>query len=199
MNMEHPETFSGASAEETAESLTKDLRTLRAEETLLRFFEFAHLPHPLQAVSSFFALLALRICSLPRSAERTVALRKLLESKDAAVRAALPAEPASGVAYLAQAKAASPRKSAMEIANGVLYQAAKDEVLRQRVIVVLDECAGQSVELQYEALAALAICTCSPACPHHEQLGSQHVVDCPRYRLIDTAVAGIPIPPGETP
>lgn len=33
---------------------------------------------------------ASQVTTLPRSAERTVALRKLLESKDAAVRAALP-------------------------------------------------------------------------------------------------------------
>ena len=34
---------------------------------------------------------------LPRNPERTVALRKLLESKDAAVRAALPAETAAEI------------------------------------------------------------------------------------------------------
>lgn len=63
-------------------------------EPLLRFFRFAHLPTALQAYSKPWAALAVHICeSLPPSAERTVALRKLLEGKDAAVRAALPTDP----------------------------------------------------------------------------------------------------------
>jgi hypothetical protein len=56
---------------------------------LLRFFAFKHLPPKLQGVSALFCELALAICLVRPSAERTVALRKLLESKDAAVRAAL--------------------------------------------------------------------------------------------------------------
>ncbi len=64
-------------------------------EPILQFFEFAHLPPALQAVSRDFHELAQRIMGLPRSPERTVALRKLLESKDAAVRAALWKEPAA--------------------------------------------------------------------------------------------------------
>jgi hypothetical protein len=59
------------------------------EEPLLRWFAYAHLPENLQEVSRRFHSLALALVSLvPSSAERTVALRKLLESKDAAVRAA---------------------------------------------------------------------------------------------------------------
>lgn len=58
-------------------------------EHILQFFAFAHLPAHLQVVSQPFAEQAERIMQLPRNAERTVALRKLLESKDAAVRAAL--------------------------------------------------------------------------------------------------------------
>lgn len=62
----------------------------QGEDPLLRFFEYTHLPEPLQLVSRPFCELALQLAhDLPRSAERTVALRKLLESKDAAVRAAL--------------------------------------------------------------------------------------------------------------
>ena len=61
-----------------------------APEPMMKFFGFEHLPPHLQEVSRRFYLLAEFICTLPRSAERTVALRKLLESKDAAVRAALP-------------------------------------------------------------------------------------------------------------
>lgn len=60
-------------------------------DPLLRFFDFAHLPADLRGVSEPFHALAVQLTdTLPASAERTVALRKLLESKDAAVRAALP-------------------------------------------------------------------------------------------------------------
>ena len=59
-------------------------------EPLLQFFEFAHLKEPLQAISKPFGDLAADIvANLPRNPERTVALRKLLEAKDCAVRAAL--------------------------------------------------------------------------------------------------------------
>ena len=55
---------------------------------ILRFFAFDHLPERLQKISKPFCLLANVIHStLPLNAERTAALRKLLESKDAAVRA----------------------------------------------------------------------------------------------------------------
>lgn len=57
-------------------------------EHILQFFAYAHLPPHLQAVSKPFGDLAQRIVeTLPRNPERTVALRKLLEAKDAAVRA----------------------------------------------------------------------------------------------------------------
>jgi hypothetical protein len=60
------------------------------EEPILQFFAYAHLPAHLQAVSQRFSDLAQHIMStLPRNPERTVALRKLLEAKDAAVRARL--------------------------------------------------------------------------------------------------------------
>jgi hypothetical protein len=63
-------------------------------EPLLRYFSFSHLKGPLARVSSWFAITASHVASeVPRSAERTVALRKLLEGKDAAVRAMLPEEP----------------------------------------------------------------------------------------------------------
>lgn len=59
-------------------------------EPIMQFFAYAHLPSHLQDVSRPFCELAERIYTqFPRNAERTVALRKLLESKDAAVRAAL--------------------------------------------------------------------------------------------------------------
>ena len=58
------------------------------EERMLKWFEFADLPEHLQAVSSGFWDLACSVCALvDPGPERTVALRKLLEAKDAAVRA----------------------------------------------------------------------------------------------------------------
>jgi hypothetical protein len=59
-------------------------------EPILQFFEYGHLPPHLQGVSKPFCDLANEIVHvLPRNPERTVALRKLLEAKDAAVRALL--------------------------------------------------------------------------------------------------------------
>lgn len=59
-----------------------------AEERMLRYFTFEHLPMHLQDVSAPFFFLATDICNaLPSSPERTVCLRKLLEAKDCAVRA----------------------------------------------------------------------------------------------------------------
>ncbi len=63
-----------------------------AADPLLHFFHFAHLPPVLQRTSrSFFELARFIVDTIPRNAERTVALRKLLEAKDCAVRANLPA------------------------------------------------------------------------------------------------------------
>lgn len=66
--------------------------TLEPTEHILQFFAYAHLPPHLQEVSRPFGEMAERIVTtLPRNPERTVALRKLLEAKDAAVRALLAA------------------------------------------------------------------------------------------------------------
>lgn len=60
------------------------------EERMMKWFHYEHLPENLQAVSKPFCDLADGIVgTLARGAERTVALRKLLEAKDAAVRAAV--------------------------------------------------------------------------------------------------------------
>ena len=60
------------------------------DERMLKYFEFAHLPEHLQVVSCKFHELAWTLCSVVEAGpERTVALRKLLEAKDAAVRAKL--------------------------------------------------------------------------------------------------------------
>lgn len=71
-------------------------------EHILQFFRYDHLPAHLAAVSKPFGDLAHALVlgdndpmagnvttggPLPRNPERTVALRKLLEAKDAAVRA----------------------------------------------------------------------------------------------------------------
>lgn len=60
------------------------------EEPMLQFFAYEHLPARLQAISKPFGDLARWMVSdLPRNPERTAGLRKLLEAKDCAVRAAL--------------------------------------------------------------------------------------------------------------
>lgn len=59
-------------------------------EHVLRFFAYDHLPLHLQEVSRPFADLAKQTAQrAPSNPETTVALRKLLEAKDAAVRAML--------------------------------------------------------------------------------------------------------------
>lgn len=59
-------------------------------DRMLKWFEFEHLPDHLKDTSRMFHSLATDICeSIEAGPERTVALRKLLESKDAAVRAKL--------------------------------------------------------------------------------------------------------------
>ncbi len=59
-------------------------------DPMLQFFQYAHLPERLQEISKPFGDMAQFIVeTLPRNPERTVALRKLLEAKDCAVRAHL--------------------------------------------------------------------------------------------------------------
>ncbi len=59
----------------------------------MRWFEYDHLPAALQAVSKPVCDLALHYDgTLPDGPEKSVALRKLLEAKDALVRAALEGE-----------------------------------------------------------------------------------------------------------
>ena len=67
-----------------AEFSEEELKT----DPILRYFHYAHLPPGLQPRSKPFCDLAgVIIRTTPRNAERTVALRKLLEAKDAGVRA----------------------------------------------------------------------------------------------------------------
>lgn len=59
-------------------------------EPMLAWFKYSHLPTKLQGLSKPWCDLASHVVdTIPRSAERTIALRKLLEGKDAAVRAAI--------------------------------------------------------------------------------------------------------------
>lgn len=58
------------------------------DERLLKWFDYKHLPPHLQEVSRQFHDLALWITwNLPEGPERTLALGKLVEAKDWAVRA----------------------------------------------------------------------------------------------------------------
>jgi hypothetical protein len=60
------------------------------EERMMKWFEFSHLPPHLQETSSRFWDIACQlVATIDPGPERTVSLRKLLESKDAAVRAKL--------------------------------------------------------------------------------------------------------------
>lgn len=55
---------------------------------LMQFFTYSHLPEELQQISKPFSMMAQGIIeTLPENPERTMALRKLLEAKDCAVRA----------------------------------------------------------------------------------------------------------------
>lgn len=58
---------------------------------ILRYFEYAHLPVGIMMDTSrpFQALAQRLVTMLPSSAERSAALRHLLEAKDCAVRAAM--------------------------------------------------------------------------------------------------------------
>ncbi len=55
---------------------------------LIKFFKYDHLPPHLQEISKMFYDLAIQIeAKIPQTSEQTVSLRKLLESKDCAIRA----------------------------------------------------------------------------------------------------------------
>jgi hypothetical protein len=67
-----------------------ELEALMKAEPILQFFRYEHLPEALQAISAPFCDLARDVARhMPRNPERSVALRKLLEAKDAAVRCVL--------------------------------------------------------------------------------------------------------------
>lgn len=88
------ESFSPAEAFEKAYRATEAFpppSDFTAEELaandVLKYFHYNHLPPHMQAISKRFCALAKAIVQeCPRSPQRTIALNKLLESKDAAVR-----------------------------------------------------------------------------------------------------------------
>lgn len=66
-----------------------DLEELASQEPVLKYFKFRHLRPAQKDVSERFAGVARMLMTLPASRERTKALDRLLEAKDAAVRASL--------------------------------------------------------------------------------------------------------------
>ena len=57
-------------------------------ESIMQFFVYSHLPPHMQTISRpFWELAKFMVETLPMNPERTAGLRKLLESKDCAVRA----------------------------------------------------------------------------------------------------------------
>jgi len=75
---------------ESAKKLSGVFQEHCKEEPVLQFFKYEHLPSHLQAVSCDFFIVAMSLClKVKRNPERTVALRKLLEAKDAAVRSVI--------------------------------------------------------------------------------------------------------------
>lgn len=73
----------------TNTTLARSGTDLDYKETILRWFSYDHLPDHLKPTSKIFADMAavmIAMCPTP-SAERTFALRQLLISKDAFVRA----------------------------------------------------------------------------------------------------------------
>jgi hypothetical protein len=65
-------------------------RKIGEMSAILKYFDYAHLPDNLKLISQPFSELAHKMeCDLPDGPEKSVALRKLLEAKDAAVRSAI--------------------------------------------------------------------------------------------------------------
>ncbi len=58
-----------------------------SNDHIMQFFKYDHLPPQLQEISKPFCELAMFVSLLKSNPEQSTALRKLLEAKDAAVRA----------------------------------------------------------------------------------------------------------------
>ena len=72
------------------EVIEEKLKVVAKKYPIVKFFTYAHLPPKLREVSRNFAVLAGVMADQERNAETSAGLRKLLEAKDCAVRAALP-------------------------------------------------------------------------------------------------------------
>jgi hypothetical protein len=85
--------------QEEASNYLQELHAEVAREThpatahVLQYFQWAHLPHHLQHISMAYAAVAIHTAQACTGPEATVALRHLLQAKDAAVRACLPPLP----------------------------------------------------------------------------------------------------------
>lgn len=80
-----------------------------ATEAVLRYFDHTHLPPALAAVSAPFGELARAMAAqLPPGPEVTAGLRKLLEAKDCAVRAATLGPNPSAVTFAVTGESAPP-------------------------------------------------------------------------------------------
>ena len=74
--------------------MNNETASVPRKERMLRWFKYEHLPANLQEISKPFCETARWLVeTVGAGAERTVALRKLLEAKDAAVRAKLEETP----------------------------------------------------------------------------------------------------------
>lgn len=108
-----------------------------SDEPILQFFAYEHLPAHLKSHSQPFHALAHALVGwLPRNPERSVALRKLLEAKDAAVRAILYKEPVPAAnvidgEHAAQARAQDGSSVLFRPASGIPGLPARTDVFEE--------------------------------------------------------------------
>jgi hypothetical protein len=79
----------GETPQDTLDRLLDEATLHPAVLHVLKFFRYGHLPAIYQVTSKRFCELAVVIACAAKTPEATVALRKLLEAKDAAVRDSL--------------------------------------------------------------------------------------------------------------
>lgn len=76
--------------QEPATPVVEEAKPVPPQSPILKYFKYSHLPPHLQEISKLFHDLAHDLEKhIPGNAEKSVALRKLLEGKDAAVRACI--------------------------------------------------------------------------------------------------------------
>lgn len=91
VSRERPESMQRMAEAQAAQMSELEMRQQNPiHASMLKYFEYARLPEKLQDVSKVFHTVAYEIAGMDLDGrEAQVALRKLLEAKDAAVRAAL--------------------------------------------------------------------------------------------------------------